>query len=308
MALLTPYFDDRFAFVNGMAGAGVALAYSIYSPLCQAIINNYGWRGTLLICSAVNANLGVCAALMRPPKNTYECMTRDGERDQKISTDLDTHAQSQKSVGSNCLESFLLCSGCWLFRKYRLLIIIMITIILGEMGFSIILFLLMPDAVNKGIPKMKSAFLVPIIGIASLISSILQGFITDKHYCSSLYILAIAMLTKGISVFCVPWMNSFELLVCAAAVIGLCMGIYYPVLYVTIKEIVGAQNYAVGVGFAFFFCGIGYTVGPPIGGLLYDVTASYDYSFIFAAILNILCAILFVIVALKQRNNKHSEN
>ncbi|XP_077989275.1 monocarboxylate transporter 9-like [Glandiceps talaboti] len=228
--------------------------------------------------------------------------TIDEDKEEETSQDLDTEIRQRNS--GNCLVSFAKCSGFWLFYQYKMFIVLMIASTFGDLGYYIVVFLLVPNAVDKGIPKMESAFLVPVIGIASLISKILQGFFTDKLHDKLEYILSFTMLTIGIAAFSVPWMNSFGLLICSAAVVGFSIGIYYPVLYVTVKGIVGGNNYAVGFGFTIFFCGIGDTIGSPVGGWLFDVTQSYNWAFFLAALVNIICAILLLVIAIHGRKNR----
>ncbi|XP_077989274.1 monocarboxylate transporter 12-like [Glandiceps talaboti] len=258
MSILAQYFNKRFALVTGIATAGTSMGYFIYSPVCQIMIDYYGWRGTFLICSAVNANLCVCAALMRPIN------TIDEDKEEKTSQDLDTEIRQRNS--GNCLVSFAKCSGFWLFYKYKIFIIFMAASTFGDLGYFTLVFLLVPIADDKNISKLLSAVLIPMIGITSFTSKILQGFISEKCCCPSPCILSIVRLIIAIAAFSVPWMNSFGFLMCSAAVLGFSIGVYYPVLYVTVKDIVTTQNYAVGIGFTYFFCGIGDMIGSPLGG------------------------------------------
>ncbi|XP_070578307.1 monocarboxylate transporter 12-like [Ptychodera flava] len=65
-ASLGRYFKKRYTIANGIALAGVGLSTFVLPPLCQLLIDKYGWRGALLIVSALTAHLCVGAALLRP--------------------------------------------------------------------------------------------------------------------------------------------------------------------------------------------------------------------------------------------------
>ncbi|XP_070578309.1 monocarboxylate transporter 12-like [Ptychodera flava] len=65
-ASLGLYFKKRYTMGNGIALAGVGLSTFILPPLCQLLIDKYGWRGALVIVSGLTAHLCVGAALLRP--------------------------------------------------------------------------------------------------------------------------------------------------------------------------------------------------------------------------------------------------
>ncbi len=56
----------------GISLAGGGLGICIMALVTRQLLNNYDWRGTLLILGAVNANLCVAGALMRPVNHMYK--------------------------------------------------------------------------------------------------------------------------------------------------------------------------------------------------------------------------------------------
>ena len=73
------YFEKKRALANGIANSGSGLGAFIYAPLCHVLLMYYGWRGSLLILSALVLNCIVCSALFRPLRakrigsNIIEC-------------------------------------------------------------------------------------------------------------------------------------------------------------------------------------------------------------------------------------------
>ncbi|CAD5117746.1 DgyrCDS6491 [Dimorphilus gyrociliatus] len=60
------YFEKRRALATGVAVCGSGIGGFIFSPLCNALISNYGWKGATIIISGVVLNGLVCGALFRP--------------------------------------------------------------------------------------------------------------------------------------------------------------------------------------------------------------------------------------------------
>ncbi|XP_072031857.1 monocarboxylate transporter 9-like [Amphiura filiformis] len=69
------YFKKRMGIAMGIGMAGGGLGMCVMALLTQQLLNNYGWRGSLLILGAINANLCVAGALMRPVSHVNKSRT-----------------------------------------------------------------------------------------------------------------------------------------------------------------------------------------------------------------------------------------
>ncbi|XP_077977588.1 monocarboxylate transporter 12-B-like [Glandiceps talaboti] len=54
---------------------------------------------------------------------------------------------------------------------------------------------------------------------------------------------------------------------------------YQPLIAVSMRELVGAENMGIAFGWDYFFMGVGYLLGPVFSGWLFDVTGNYELSF-----------------------------
>lgn len=72
VVIVAYYFDKRRSFATGLAVCGSGIGTFIFAPLIQALLDEYGWRGTTLILAGLFLNLVVCGALMRDLPWTYE--------------------------------------------------------------------------------------------------------------------------------------------------------------------------------------------------------------------------------------------
>lgn len=62
------YFEEKRAFATGLAVCGSGLGAFIFNPLSKYLIDEYGWRGAILIEAAIILNCVLCGALFRPLK------------------------------------------------------------------------------------------------------------------------------------------------------------------------------------------------------------------------------------------------
>ncbi|XP_077991040.1 monocarboxylate transporter 12-like [Glandiceps talaboti] len=73
VGMVCVYFKKRHALANGLAYTGSGLGIFVFPPLLHTLIEEYGWRGSFLVLSAINANICVCATLLRKPSNDVNC-------------------------------------------------------------------------------------------------------------------------------------------------------------------------------------------------------------------------------------------
>ncbi|XP_070560880.1 monocarboxylate transporter 12-like [Ptychodera flava] len=66
LAMLAIYFPKKHSLVNGIAMVGSGVCVLVMPPLLQASIDKYGWRGSMLILSAIGAHVDISGALLRP--------------------------------------------------------------------------------------------------------------------------------------------------------------------------------------------------------------------------------------------------
>lgn len=86
IVMLSRYFDTKIGTATGLAMSGTGLGTIFMSIVTQYLVDEFGWRGTMMILSAINANLCVAAAVMRPVKLGLRRMTPAEEAKLKAKT------------------------------------------------------------------------------------------------------------------------------------------------------------------------------------------------------------------------------
>lgn len=65
VVIVAYYFEKRRSFATGLSLCGSGIGTFIFAPLTQLLIEEYGWRGSILILGGIFLNMGVCGLLMR---------------------------------------------------------------------------------------------------------------------------------------------------------------------------------------------------------------------------------------------------
>lgn len=60
------YFEKRRSLATGIAVCGSGVGTFIFAPLTEILLNEYGWKGTVLIEAAILLNCMLCGAVFRP--------------------------------------------------------------------------------------------------------------------------------------------------------------------------------------------------------------------------------------------------
>lgn len=66
------WFEKHRALATGLGACGTGLGTFVYAPMTQYFIEEYGWRGTVLLLAGTFFNMCVCGAVMRDPEYIEE--------------------------------------------------------------------------------------------------------------------------------------------------------------------------------------------------------------------------------------------
>lgn len=66
VASVMQYFTRRRSLAMALGFTGIGLSSFAFSPLFQLLVEEYAWRGALLILGAMSLNIVACGALIRP--------------------------------------------------------------------------------------------------------------------------------------------------------------------------------------------------------------------------------------------------
>ncbi|XP_006825148.1 monocarboxylate transporter 12-like [Saccoglossus kowalevskii] len=283
VVIVGQYFHKRHALANGIVFAGFGVGIMVFPPLYQTLIDKYGWRGAMIVMAGINMNIVVCGMLMRPPPK-YDREVKNG--DVNGCTYVNQHECANSLLATRSSESRKddgnkeIRNSTSLRRKitHHLALqlytnswfrILCVTVLIAAIGQLVLLVHIVNRAVSDGIPALDSAFLMTIIGISTM-------------QCMPLF----------------------------AALYGIADSMSVPLhSVVSLKHCIGTENLSSAVGWYLFYGGIGYILGPPFGGWIYDISLNYDLSFIAAGCSLLLAAFLILMqIVYKRCQSQNTEN
>jgi MFS family permease len=106
IVIVAYYFEKRRSLATGLAVCGTGFGTFIFAPLTIYLMDEYGWRGTLLIMAGFFLNIVVFGALMRdlPDEEDEEDSDseeeegeNEGENDSDIAESEESHNQNRQS-------------------------------------------------------------------------------------------------------------------------------------------------------------------------------------------------------------------
>ncbi|CAJ1066733.1 monocarboxylate transporter 12-B-like [Xyrichtys novacula] len=204
--------------------------------------------------------------------------------------------ESTEEFGFLLLPDFLFLSVSLLFLAY---------------GCSAPVVYLVPYALSVGVGYQEAAFLMSIFGVSGIVGNITFGWISDrkclKRYRMLTYMVAIGM--EGICCICLPFLNSFSLLITFSTLYGYFDGAYVALIPVVTSDVVGSSYLTCALGVVYFLHAAPYLVSPPIGGWFVDKTGNYAATFnISGASFMISSAVLAAALIVKHCSKKRSNS
>ncbi|XP_052742507.1 monocarboxylate transporter 14 [Bicyclus anynana] len=141
------------------------------------------------------------------------------------------------------------------------------------------------------------ATMIAIVGIASGIGIVVLGWAGDQPWINVTKAFAICLFICGISIAAYPLcINNYWALAVVSVIFGWSYASSYAYTPAILIELVPIDYFTLGYGLILLSQGIGHLCGPPIGGLLFDITKSWDLTFYVGGLWVILAGILVGII------------
>lgn len=308
IAMVGKYFSRRKALAYGIAMSGSGIGTFILAPVVQFLIEQFSWRGALLILGGFVLHLCVCGALMRPitlkedrttPEQKHICRTekRDFQQASPCSTLTKEWGQARLCCSLQQEYSFLLMSD---------FVVLAISVLFMAYGCSPLFVYLVPYALSVGVSHQQAAFLMSILGVIDIVGNVTFGWLTDrrclKKYQYVCYLFAVGL--DGLCYLCLPMLQSLPLLVPFSCTFGYFDGAYVTLIPVVTAEIVGTTSLSSALGVVYFLHAVPYLVSPPIAGWLVDTTGSYTAAFLLCGFSMIFSSVLLGFARLVKKMKK----
>ncbi|ELW66693.1 Pantothenate kinase 1 [Tupaia chinensis] len=268
IAMVGKYFSRRKALAYGIAMSGSGIGTFILAPVVQLLIEQFSWRGALLILGGFVLNLCVCGALMRPITLKEDHPAAEQNHACRTQKDDLPRESPYSPLTKECGWPRLCCS---LQQEYSFLlksdfVVLAVSVLFMAYGCSPLFVYLVPYALSVGVSHQQAAFLMSILGVVDIIGNVTFGWLTDrrclKNYQYVCYLFAVGL--DGLCYLCLPMLQSLPLLVPFSCTFGYFDGAYVTLIPVVTAEIVGTTSLSSALGVVYFLHAVPYLVSPPI--------------------------------------------
>lgn len=260
LADISRWFEQRRGFAIAICASGNYLAGTVWPPIMDWLITDYGWRATYLVFAGLSlvGMLPLLLVLRRPPPEGHE--TADGG--------------SKGSPLTLGLSSFQL------------------TALLCIAGVGCCTAMAMPQAhvvaltVDFGFTMADGARMLSIMFGCGVVSRLLFGWLSDRI--GGLATLWIGSTLQCISLVLFMPADGLQTLYVASALFGLFQGGIVPCYALIVREFYPVSEAGMKTGIVVFATLIGMAFGGWISGAIYDWTGSYDTAFLHSIAWNVV--------------------
>ena len=258
VATVGGWFERQRATAVGISVAGIGVGTLVMNPLVTRLLETYSWRTTFRIIAVVGALLllGCTLLIGRAPGAAGAAPSRFGE--------------AFRSPMFRRLWLAGLCSGLALFVPFVFVV---------------------PYAKDRGISATAAAWLVGLLGGASVISRIGFGSLTNRFGTFRLFRIGIVLFPASYVVWLLAG-SSYAALVVFVLVLGTGYGCFVAVSPLVLADRFGVVGLGSLMGLFYTAQGLGGLIGPPTAGRIIDSTDSYRWPMAIALILGLASVIM----------------
>ncbi|XP_053309512.1 monocarboxylate transporter 7 [Spea bombifrons] len=334
VTILSLYFDKRRSLVIAIASTGECFAVFAFAPAITALNEHIGWRYCLLTVGALQLNIVVCGALLRPivikPQeerkgsvNTDNQETTYMLENEQTLTSLDSIdsgvevSTSPKNEAANTKpekpveevnkketlekrEPKAKAAPLLDFSVLRNPSFICYALfgLFATLGFFAPSLYIIPLSLSLGIDKDLSAYMLSGMAIAEVFGRIGAGLILTKKPINKIYIELIFVVLLCLALIAFAFAYDFwGLMACSVffgCMLGSVAGSHIPLI--AEEDIVGIEKMSSGVGVYVFIQSLSGLAGPPLGGMLVDWTQDYASAFYSCAVGMVFAAACLALV------------
>ncbi|XP_063036173.1 monocarboxylate transporter 13-like [Melospiza melodia melodia] len=301
ISIVSHYFSKKRALANAIASAGECAFAFMFGPFFQWLIGQYGWKGALLIIGGIQLNICVCGVLMRPLASS--CFLEASHCETETSPGNGASRTNKEDQSPITPKTFN-----WMLVRRPEFVLYAIFGILAAMSFFVPPLFLVPLSYSLGIDESWTASLLSILAMVDFGGRLLCGWYANLHVTKSIHLLAMAITLISTSLMLLPLANNYLSLAIFTGFYGFFFGTTVAIHITVLVDVVGMPEFDSALGLFMLIRSTGGFVGPPLAGLIVDMTGDYRAGFYMAgAILVLSAGFLIILDRLQQRKIRGSK-
>lgn len=266
-AIATSFFERR-GLALGLSLAGTGICAAIVPHYTVWLTDQFGWRGAYVGLSLIPFLVAfpMLFVFFKPLEVSREA------------------AEQGELTGMSLGEAL---------RGYRFWLLL-VSILFAYMGFSGIGPNLLPSMTDDGFSRESAATIQSIYGISILTGRIVVGYIIDRVWAPA--VAAICLLISALGSFLFIGDQSFFTAAMASFTLGFAAGAELDLLAFLAARYFGLLHYAKIYAILYATLAVCSGTAPMLFAAVFDMTASYDWSFAIASGLFVGASFLFLLL------------
>ena len=295
-AAVGKWFVRKKGLALGISSMGIGFGTMVLTPLAGYIVDHYPWRTGFIFISGVVFVFGILISqiFMGKPNPESLGLLPDGKKAHKSNRIPHISPLKPEKISIKPL-----------LKNTRFWVLVLCNLV-GAMTSMMTFVHQITYAVNQDIGKVGAAFSLGIIGISGGFGKFFFGWLSDRIK-DAKNSASLGYLIMAFGMFILLNAKTVMGLYLFACIFGFGYGSLAPLMPYLLSDRFGRRTLGTAFGLLIFFvAGIGGSMGPLLGGIIFDITGSYAYAWklnMFA-----LFAVTFFILALKPKQRPLEAN
>jgi MFS family permease len=291
-AILSHWFERRRGIASGITVSGMGLGTFLLVPMCQYLINLWGWRlsylclGALVFCVL----FPLCLLFLRNRPEELG-LQPDGPIEPGVRRNRRVQVIDQAWANTNWTVSKAMTTA----RFWALLSLFF----LSMTGLYVLLVHEVRFLVDRGFGRMTAAYILSLIGAISIFSRIFWGWLSDRIGREKTVTAGNAFVA-GAAIFLLLLNHPHSSRIYAylfAVTFGIGWGVTAPMLMAMTADLFQGRRFGSIYGVVEAVVGAGSAVGAWLAGFIFDKTGSYDAAFFYTVIVSLVSCVFVWIAA-----------
>ena len=285
VSTVSRWFSKNRGFALGIATSGAGLGIVIMAPVAAYLITDFSWRIAYIVLGLIAwlVVLPLSMLLRQDPREVGALPDGTTSASEEMDRQEPENEEASSQLTYLSLPQALKTRSFWCFGAMWLLF--------GS-GVYLVLTHIVPCATDTGISSGEAATILSVIGGAGIVGRVLMGSTSDKLG-RKLTVIICSLLQVGAMLWLI-WAQALWMFYLFALVYGFARGGLTTTIGALIGDTFGLYKIGVILGLLEIGWGIGATIGPVLGGVIFDVSSDYSIAFLIGAAAMLVATLLVV--------------